>query len=163
MADLLVLEGRALASLGEAKGAAQAVARAENVFSRVNHADEPEWARFIDVPYVFGEAAHCFRDLAQADEIERFATESAEGARRQGRARRGALSEAALAIGALTRNDVEAAAAKGVEVVHLAASVNSSRCIETVRDLQRRLKPYSELPEVQHFNASAGELLGLAA
>lgn len=163
LADLHVLEGRALAVLGDAKGAAASVADAERVFSHVDRDSEPEWARFIDAPYIFGEAAHCFRDLAQATQIERFAQESADAARRQGRARRGALSHAALAISDLTRDDVDSAAAKSVEVVQLAAAVNSSRCIETVRDLQQRLKPYAGLPEVQHFNAQASALLGLAA
>jgi hypothetical protein len=102
-------------------------------------------------------------DLGQPDEIERFATESANVARTQGRARRGALSHAALAIGELERNNVEAAAAKSAYVVDLAASVNSSRCIETVRDLLRRLKPYGELDEIQRFQARASEALGLAA
>jgi hypothetical protein len=163
MADLYIPEGRALAALGEATTAAAAVAQAERTFEQVDHENEPEWARFIDAPYLFGEAAHCFRDLGQASQIERFAGESADGARKQGRARRGALSHAALAIGDLERNDVEGAAAKSLAVIDLAASVNSSRCIETVRDLQRRLKPYGEVHEVQRFNARAGELLGLAA
>ncbi|NJC68426.1 hypothetical protein HC031_01615 [Planosporangium thailandense] len=163
LADLHVLEGRALAALGEARAAAAAVAEAERVFARVAHENEPVWARFIDVSYLFGEAAHCFRDLGQASQIERFAGESVEGARKQGRARRGALSHAALAIGDLERRNVEGAAVKSLEVVDLAASVNSSRCIETVRDLQRRLKPYADVDQVQRFNARAGELLGLAA
>ncbi|MEU7590922.1 hypothetical protein AB0A95_32085 [Micromonospora sp. NPDC049230] len=112
MADLYILEARALAALGEETEAGRAVARAEQTFGRVVHADEPEWAKFIDAPYLFGEAAHCFRDLGQVSQLERFAQESAEGARRQGRARRGALSHAALAVGALTRHDIEAAAAR---------------------------------------------------
>ncbi|WP_239075536.1 hypothetical protein [Planosporangium flavigriseum] len=163
LADLHILEGRALAALGEARAAAAAVAEAERVFARVDHGNEPVWARFIDVSYLFGEAAHCFRDLGQASQIDRFAGESVEGARKQGRARRGALSHAALAIADLERRNVEGAAAKSLTVLDLAASVNSSRCVETVRDLQRRLKPYAEMDEVQRFNARAGELLGLAA
>ncbi|MEH1013698.1 hypothetical protein V6U90_11390 [Micromonospora sp. CPCC 206060] len=163
IADLHILEARALAALGESTAAAASVAKAEQVFGRVVHENEPAWAKFIDAPYVFGEAAHCFRDLGQTAEIERFANESAAGARRQGRARRGALSEAALSIAELGRANVEAAASRATRVVDLAASVNSSRAIETVRDLQRRLKPYGNLSEVRHFNARAGELLGLAA
>ncbi|WP_326562047.1 hypothetical protein [Micromonospora sp. NBC_01796] len=127
------------------------------------HENEPAWAKFIDGPYLFGEAAHCFRDLDQTAEIERFANESANGARRQGRARRGALSEAALSIAELQRTDVEGAATRAAHVVDLASSVNSSRTIETVRDLQRRMKPYAEVYEVQRFNAHAADLLGLAA
>ena len=163
LADLHILEGRALAALGDSRGAASEVAEAERVFGNVVAEDEPEWARFIDVPYLFGEAAHCFRDLGQPAEVERFATESANGARRQGRARRGALSHAALAVGELERRNVEAAAAKSVEAVELAAQVDSSRCRETVRDLQRRLRPYVRVSEVARFNALAQDLLGLAA
>jgi hypothetical protein len=163
LADLYVLEGRALAALNDARGAAAAVVRAEETFGHVVPENEPEWARFIDLPYLFGEAAHCFRDLGQPGEIERFAGESAAGARRQGRARRGALSHAALAVGDLQRDDVEAAAAKAVRVVDLTAAVNSSRCLEAVRDLQRRLKPYAAVTAVRQFNARAGELLGLVA
>jgi hypothetical protein len=163
LADLYILEARALAAVGDAPAAAASVARAEQVFARVDHDEEPAWAKFIDAPYLLGEAAHCFRDLKQPVEIERVASESAAGARWQGRARRGALSEAALAVADLDRSDVEAAASRATRVVELSASVNYSRAIETVRDLQRRMKPYPKVPEVQRFNARAGELLGLAA
>jgi hypothetical protein len=84
-------------------------------------------------------------------------------AKQQDRARRGALSHAALAISALNRNDVETAALTSIHVVDLGASVNSSRCIETVRDLQRRLRPYASVSEVQQFSARARDVLGLAA
>jgi tetratricopeptide (TPR) repeat protein len=78
VADLWILEARALACLGEAKRAATAVAEAERVFGQVVAANEPEWARFIDHAYLFGEAAHCFRDLAQPEQIDRFAAESVQ-------------------------------------------------------------------------------------
>jgi hypothetical protein len=163
VADLHILEARALAALGDTSGATAAVVQAEQVFGRVDHANEPAWAKFIDMPYLFGEAAHCFRDLGQSDQIERFAGESVIGARRQGRARRGALSEAALSVAELERRNVEAAATRALNVVELAGSVNSSRAVETVRDLQRRMKPYAGIYEVKRFNARAGDLLGLAA
>ena len=163
MADLHVLESRALAALQDARGASAAIVRAEAAFERVVPEDEPEWARFIDLPYIFGEAAQSFRDLREPDQSQRFATESARVAKQQGRARRGALSHAALAVAALNRNDVETAAAIGLHVVDLAGSVNSSRCIEAVRDLQRRLRPYASVFEVQEFNARARDTLGIAA
>lgn len=163
LADLYVLEGRALASLGEAAATVDAVIKAERTMQHVSPENESEWARFIDIPYVFGEIANCFRDLAQPDQIDRFAGESAEVARQQGRGRRGALSQAALAVSHLERGEVEAAAAKGTLVVDLARSVTSSRCLESVRDLQRRLREYATIPEVQHFTTHARETLGLAA
>jgi hypothetical protein len=163
MADLYVLEGRALAALNEQRAASHAVAKAEEAFQHVVPENEPEWARFIDIPYVFGEAAYCFRDLGQVVQVERFASESATAASQQGRARRGALSHAALAISALDRRDVETAATMSLQVVDLTGAVNSSRCIEAVRDLQHRLRQHSQVPEVERFNERARELLGLAA
>jgi hypothetical protein len=163
LADLYVLESRALAALKDQRAAALAVAKAEQTFQYVVPENEPEWARFIDVPYIFGEAAHTFRDLGQADQVQRFASESVIAARQQGRARRGALSHAALAVSALHQKDIEAAVAIGTHVVDLAGTVNSARCIEAVRDLQLRLRPHSDVPEVENFNARAREALGLAA
>lgn len=163
LADLHILEARALAALGEAGAAARQVALAERSFGRIVRTDEPEWARFIDEPYLFGEAAHCFRDLGQPEQTERFARDSIAGAHRQGRARRGALSHAALARADLARGDVAAAAERGLRVVDLAATVDSTRCRATVRDLQRRLRPHARIPEVRRLNARAAELLGVAA
>jgi hypothetical protein len=143
--------------------AVDAIVKAEQLMQRVVPENEPEWARFIDIPYVFGEIANCFRDLGRFEQVDRFAGESAQAARRQGRARRGALSHSALAISLLGRGEVEAAAVKGAFVIDLTASVNSSRCREAVRDLQRRLRPYSQKAEVVQFNTRARDTLGLAA
>jgi tetratricopeptide (TPR) repeat protein len=163
LADLYVLEARALARLGEDRAATQAVAQSEQIFEQVTPEHEQEWARFIDRAYVFGEIAHTFRDLGQSVEMARFANESLDAAHLQGRARREALSEAALALGKLQHGEVEAAAAKATKVVQLSATVNSSRCVETVRELQRKLTPYGEVSEVQRFNQHAQQLLGFAA
>lgn len=161
MTDLLVLEARALAALGESAAAAAVVAEAERTFARVVPENEPEWARFIDTAYVFGEAAHCFRDIGDVTQIDRFAGESAEEAARQRRARRGALSQAALATSLILRGEPEEAAATGKRVVDLATAVNSSRCLETVRGLAGQLRPYADLPEVAAFTGYAHDRLGV--
>jgi hypothetical protein len=163
LADLQVLEARAYASLGDGPSAAQAVNRAETTFGSVVPGNEAEWARFIDAAYLFGEVAHCFRDLEQPADLERFAADSATEAGRQGRARRGALSHAALAIAHLNRNNVEESATRALHVVDLAATVSSSRCAEAVRDLRTRLAPYPTVPEVQTFQDRACLFLGEAA
>jgi hypothetical protein len=161
LADLWILEARALASLGEARQAANAVAEAERVFGQVAAANEPEWARFIDHAYLFGEAAHCFRDLAQPEQIDRFAAESVQAAQSQRRARRGALSEAALVISDITRGEVEGAAKRAEKVIDLAVQVNSTRCVETVVDLKRRFQAFAHVPDVLAFNRRAADLLGV--
>lgn len=160
MTDLLVLESRALAALGEAEQAAKRVAAAEAMFARVDPAVEPEWARFIDEAYVFGEAAHAFRDVGDVAQVDRFASESAEEAARQRRARRGALSHAAMASGLLMAGEPEAAV-KAMHVVDLAAAVDSSRCLETVRSLASQFGPYGHLSEVVEFREHARERLGV--
>ena len=159
MADLQVLEARALAALGDRAAAARAVVDAERTFARVEPTGEPEWARFIDPAYVFGEAAHCFRDLEDVAQIERFATESVEAASRQQRARRGALSYAALATSYLIKQEPEAAATIGQKVIDLTARVRSSRCHETVRDLAARFAPYAGIAEVDNFLDRASQRL----
>jgi hypothetical protein len=163
LADLQILEARALAALardGRPKGSVtDAVRRAEKTFQHVKAENEPEWARFIDPAYLFGEAAHCFRDIGDTAQIDRFAGESAADAARQGRARRGALSQAALVVGDLLREEVERAATRGQTVVSLAESVESSRCVETVRDLTKRFQPHEHLPEVQAFQTRAKAML----
>jgi hypothetical protein len=63
LADLHILESRALAVLGDSRGPSAAVTKAEDTFQHVVPENEPEWARFIDIPYIFGEAAQSFRDL----------------------------------------------------------------------------------------------------
>lgn len=162
-ADLSILEARALSRLGDAKAATKSLTRAERTFAYVDHDSEPEWAKFIDPAYFYGEAAYCFRDLKVPAEIDRFATLSIEECQKQGRARRGGLSQAVVAMGYIQRNEIEEAAERAKLVVRLTSSVNSSRCLEAVTDLQRTLKPYATLPQVQEFNTEAAQLLGLAA
>ncbi|MGH4025186.1 MAG: hypothetical protein ACRDRV_11470 [Pseudonocardiaceae bacterium] len=163
LADLYILESRALATVDDSRAASVAIAKAENIFQHVVPENEPEWARFIDVPYVFGEAAYSFRDLGDPVQVERFASESAAVAKQQGRARRGTLSHAALAASLIQRGNIEEAAATGLHVVELAASVNSSRCISAVRNLQHQLLPYTSVPEVEQFNFRARDVFGTAA
>lgn len=100
IADLHILEARASAALGDGTTATASVAKAEQMFGSVVRENEPAWAKFVDAAYLFGEAAHCFRDLGQPAEIERFAHESAAVARQQGRAQRGAARGSTVDRGA---------------------------------------------------------------
>lgn len=162
-ADLGILEARALAKLGDESATTKALKRAETTFATVNHDNEPEWARFIDPAYFYGEAAQCFRDLNQPDEIDRFAELSIQECEQQRRARRGGLSQAAVAAAHVQRGEIDEAANRARLVVQLTATVNSSRCLEAVTGLQRELKPYTTVPEVQSFNHDASTMLGLVA
>ncbi|MEU9334075.1 transcriptional regulator [Streptomyces sp. NPDC048290] len=152
LADLWALEARALALLGDKAATAKAVAESEAAFTRVVRDDEPEWAKFIDGAYLHGEYANAFRDLNQADQSAEHARQSIEYAREQKRARRGAMSHAALAVSHLQKQDLEAAHATGVRTLDLARQVKSSRCVEAAQDIQHRMVPFGRHPLVADFN-----------
>lgn len=159
LADLWALEARALAVLGDETGAVRAVGASERAFERVDREREPEWARFIDAAYLHGEYATAFRDLDRAAESAAHARESIAHARAQDRARRGAMSHATLAASQLRSGDLEAAHATGVRTLELTRRVRSSRCVEAVGDVQRRMVPFGRHPLVADFNERARHLL----
>ncbi|WP_228837851.1 hypothetical protein [Nocardia amamiensis] len=159
LADLWTLEARALAAMGDKSGVAHAINAAERAFAVVESDREPEWARFIDQAYICGEWANAFRDLGQPDEAEPHARRSIAYARTQNRARRGALSHAALAVVHMQKRDLEAAHAAGVRTLDLSRRVKSSRSVEAVRDVQQRMMAFGAHPLVADFNERARTLL----
>lgn len=162
LADLWCLEARALALLDDKSAATRAVVESERAYERVNLDAEPDWAAFIDPAYLHGEHANTFRDLGDAKAAEEHARCSIGHARMQKRARRGAMSQAALAVSHLQRGDLEAAHAAGVRTLRLTGQVKSSRAVEAVQDLQRRMVPFGSHRLVADFNERARELVAAA-
>ncbi len=161
-ADLWVLEARALAALGDKAGTARAVLNSEKEFSRAeSEKDKPAWAKFIDGAYLHGEIANAFRDLEQPERAAEHATRSIEYAKKQNRARRGAMSQAALAVTHLQRKDLEAAHSASVKTIDLARQVKSSRAVEALQDVQRRMVPFGAHPLVADINERARALLAV--
>ncbi|MFC0842338.1 transcriptional regulator [Streptomyces noboritoensis] len=155
LADLWTLEARALAVLGDKPATVKAITNAERAFGKVDPQREPEWAKFIDPAYLGGEWANAFRDIDEPEHAEEHARASIAHARKQNRARRGAMSHAALAVTHLQRRDLEAAHSAGVRTLDLARRVKSSRSVEAVQDLQRRMIPFGQHPLVADFNERA--------
>lgn len=160
LADLLALEARALAAMGDGRSAARRVAESERRFADVDHTREPEWARFIDVAYLNGEYANAFRDLADPTTARGFAELSAADAARQGRGRRGALAHATLARAALDDHDLIAASAEGIRTANLAVGVDSSRSREAITDLRVRMRKHRRSGAVREFLDATDTLLG---
>jgi len=156
-ARLWALQARAHASLGEPREAAHAIAESEAAFERVHRDDEPEWARFIDIAYLTGEWANAFGDIARPTESTRFARLSATEAHTQNRARRGTLSQAALARAALTNGhiDLDAAVHNAHRALDLAITVKSSRCIHAITELRARLQPFHTVTLARDFDERA--------
>ncbi|MFJ4651057.1 hypothetical protein ACIP5Y_07265 [Nocardia sp. NPDC088792] len=151
LADLWTLEARALAAVGDRRATAHAINEAERAFAGIDPDREPEWARFIDEAYICGEWANAFRDLGQPADAEPHARRSIAYARWQNRARRGALSQAALAVTHMQNRDLEAAHTAGVRTLELSQKVKSSRSIEAVRDVRQRMTAFGAHPLVTDF------------
>lgn len=162
LADLWCLEARALALLDDKVAAARAVVQSERAYARADLATEPDWAEFIDPAYLHGEHANTMRDMGDAKAAEEHANRSIEHAKMQNRARRGAMSHAALAVSHLQRRDLDAAYSAGMRTLKLSGQVKSSRAIEAVQDLQRRMQPFGSDRLVADFNEHARELVAAA-
>nr|WP_030233773.1 hypothetical protein [Streptomyces sp. NRRL S-350] len=102
---------------------------------------------------------HTFQGLGDATESERHARLSIDHARAQKRARRGAMSHAALAVSHLQRRDLEAAHAAGLRTLTLTSQVKSSCAIEAVQNLKQQMVPFGRHALVADFNDRARELL----
>lgn len=114
---------------------------------------------FIDPAYLNGEHAQTFQDIGDADESERYARLSIDHARAQKRARRGTMSQAALAVSHLQRRNLEAAHAAGLRTLVLTGQVKSSRAVEAVQNLKQQMVPFGRHALVADFNDRARELL----
>ena len=161
-ARLLALEGRAHAALGDTKATVRAVVESERAFERVDAEAEPEWARFIDSATLNSVWADTFLDLSRPVEAARFARRSISAAASQNRAPCGARSQAMLARAALIRRDLDAALHAAHRAVDLSTTVQSSRCVAAVRDLQSRISPYHTITSAREFDDRAREALARA-
>jgi tetratricopeptide (TPR) repeat protein len=155
LADLYTLEARAHAALGDRRACLAAIARAENTFEQITPDDEPEWARFIDVPYLWGEFANCARDLQLPELGETFAQQSITESARQRRARRGALSTYVLAVSHLQRGEIDTACDTAQRALTLAHGIQSVRLSQALHDFQLRIAPHHNEPTATAFTERA--------
>lgn len=72
-AMLLAMEARALASLGDHRGCAAVLGRAEAALDRGGTGNDPLWISYFDRAELAGESAHCYRDLRRPGETRLFA------------------------------------------------------------------------------------------
>jgi hypothetical protein len=153
LTDLLVLEARAHAVMGDAMATVHTIDAAERAYDQIIPENEAEWARFIDEGYVTGEIANSLRDIRDSGNADRFATQSVAACRRQNRNRRASLSYAALATSHVQRNDLEAAADAATRALDLANGVPSIRCTVALDGIRGHLSPHSANAAVGDFMA----------
>jgi hypothetical protein len=134
-AMFLAMEARALASIRDARGCAEILHRAEQMFERSNPAEDPDWISYFDALELAGEAAHCFRDLGQARETLEFAERAIDATLTPPRTR--AFIGMVSAAGALSAGNVDEAVSVATAAVGLAGSLQSSRYLRYVTDFHQ--------------------------
>jgi hypothetical protein len=136
-AMFLAMEARALASVRDARGCAEALHRAEQMFERSNPDEDPDWISYFDALELAGEAAHCFRDLGQPRETRQFATDAIDADRTPPRTR--AFIGMVDAAGALAAGHVDEAVSVAKAAVGQAGSLRSGRYLRYLADFHRSL------------------------
>ncbi|WAL65957.1 hypothetical protein ORV05_34755 [Amycolatopsis cynarae] len=126
-------EARALANLGDRRGTAEAIHRAEQLFEQRDPAREPGWIGYYDPAELAGDASHCFRDLGLAEETKEFV----------GRAlspdtppRTRAFIQMVSAVASYSAGDLEEAVTLASEAVRNGAGLQSARYLRYLTDFQ---------------------------
>ncbi len=138
VAELHAMDGRALALLGDTRGARHAVLAAQRLFESLRPDDEAPV--FYSEAAIAAELGRCLCDIG---EPEQAITMSAVGLRdyEPWRVRNRCFVQTDLASAHLLRHDLEQAAALGRDALRTAAEVSSQRLLDRLRTLQRQARP----------------------
>jgi tetratricopeptide (TPR) repeat protein len=137
MSMFLAMEARARASLGDGNGTAQLLHRAEQLHESRNSENEPAWISYFSSQEMASEAAHCFRDLGDADKCREFAELSMDPLRVPPRTL--GFMRMVAASGSLAGGDVEHAASLATEAISLGSSLQSARYVKYLTDFYAAL------------------------
>lgn len=149
-AMFFAMEARALASIGDARGCAAVLHRAEQAFDQSNPRQDPDWISYFDTWELAGEAAHCFRDLRRPRETQLFVARAIDQIHTPARTR--AFIDMVGAAGALRAGDLDQAVSIATDAVRLAGALRSSRYLRYVTDFHGSLtEKNASHPSVRAF------------
>lgn len=133
---------------------AQSLNAAERTFSRAESSNRPGWLTYFDGAYMSAKVAHCFRELGDDPRTVRFAVQSLDMS--DGYPRGRAFNLSLLAAARAAEDPLEAVRV-GDQALDIAAGISSRRSYSYLRDLRRRLTPYTGMPEVADFRHKVRE------
>ncbi|WP_195012739.1 helix-turn-helix domain-containing protein [Nocardia cyriacigeorgica] len=142
----VMMEARALASLGDRRGASAAVIHAERVFER-RSVDEPEWIGYYDAAELAGDIAHAFRDLAAPSEAGEFARAALTPTTPR---RTRAFIQLVAAEVALAAGDLDQAAHLATSALHSGDGLSSHRYVNYLQKFTGSV-PHIDEPELAEF------------
>lgn len=162
LALLYIRKAHGFAVLKDASACNAAISQARTQAEQAGNHDEPSYLYWVRPAGITASAGECLLWLGQADQ--------AVACMEQGialfeapfdRDRQHYVAHIAVALAHPGRQrDVEAAASKGMEAIHLAESLSSTTWIACIRDLTRLMKPHATLPAVREFLEQARWISG---
>jgi len=157
VAEAAVMEAHAHARRHDGRACAASLTTAEQALDRADRSRDPQWIAYFDEAYMSAKFGHCFRELGQAKQAERFAARSLHMDGRYVRGR--AFNLALLATVHAQQGEPERACTIGTEALTLTAELKSARATDYVRKLQSQLAPHAKAPTVRRFNARVNATL----
>jgi len=151
------LEARALAMQGDRLGADDAMSRAEKAMDRAQADDESPWIRYFSYDQLQAEFAHAAEALARPRQVLEFARPAMSAERPLERRNLLVATTAARAYADI--DDIDKAAAVGLQALDLVPGVASERGLEAARSVRTKLSRYRSHAAVQEFEAKAREVL----
>ena len=153
LAELYIRKAHGFAVLNDAPACSAAISQARTQVEKAGNDDDPPYLYWVRPAEITASAGECLLRLGQAD---RAVVCMEQGIALFGasfnRDRQCYVAKTGVALARPGRQrDVEAAAGKGMEAIHLAESLSSTRSVDLVRDLARQLTPYDTVPAVREF------------
>jgi hypothetical protein len=136
---LHAVEARGHALLGDANSTRAAVREAERHYDRARPGDEPHWLAFYTEAELAADLGRCLRDVGEPDPAIRLITH-ARDTYEPWRVRSRCFVQTDLATAHLVGRDYEHAAAIGRDAVRTAGQVSSTRTLDRLRTLQRKVR-----------------------
>ncbi|WP_329522161.1 hypothetical protein [Spirillospora sp. NBC_01491] len=158
MTECQVMEAHGYAAQKQARACALALTRAETTYDQTGSGDaSPEWLDYFDEAYYAARIAHCFRELENGAETQRYALKSLamNPTYRRGKVFNVSILAQSLAV----QGEVEEACVEGRRAVDLAGGISSQRVYRYIGEVHRALEPYCAEPVVAAFTQYAGERL----
>ncbi|WP_133848576.1 XRE family transcriptional regulator [Labedaea rhizosphaerae] len=151
VSESAVMAAHGFALQGDSRSCLDALAESERALSAADRQDAPEWLGYFDAAYLAAKFAHCFRDLGQPVDAERYARRSLE--MNEGYDRGRLFNMSLLASALADQGQVEESCSTASEAVTMAGSVRSVRTVAYLADVGRRLNRYRSAEPVKALYA----------
>ncbi len=153
LAELYIRKAYALATMKDDSACAAAVAKARTQVEQFEPDSDPRWLYWVTPAAITAGAGDCLLQLGQPGQATALLDEGiamfAESFARDRQIYLTHLADALARPG--KQRDLDAAADRGLAAVHLAESLTSTRGIDCLRDLYRKMQPQASVSAVGDF------------